>query len=236
MKKLELESHAAFVMDRSGVFQPTATTRILARSASVGLSKTGSLLDLGCGSGIIGLSLALEEGADRGLAMSDVSPLATQLALENARTLAVSADVRTGSLFAPWVGEVFDSIVSDVSGVVPELGERFGWFQGVPNDSGADGSSLALQVIRQAYQYLAPHGTLLFPIISLSSESRILDEARNSFESVTLLEEVRLPLGVPIAEIDAVREEFPFVRIDSVGGMPCFFTSTYACRTPKGNS
>lgn len=236
MRQLDLESRAGFVVKRSGVFQPTATTRILARSASRDIAKSGSLLDLGCGSGIIGLSLALEEGANRALAMSDVSPDAAQLALENARTLSVSADVRTGSLFKPWVGEVFDAIVSDVSGVVPELGKRFGWFEGVPNDSGPDGSSLALQVISQAYLYLTPQGTLLFPVISLSSESRILDEARSSFESVTLLEEVRLPLGLPLAEIDAVKTEFPFVRIDSVGGIPCFFTSTYACRTPKGSS
>jgi SAM-dependent methyltransferase len=234
MKKLDIESQVGVVFERPGVFRPTATTRTLVRSASRTLPKSGSILDLGCGSGIIGLSLALEEGADRVLAMSDVSPDATALALENTKTLGVSANVRTGSLFSPWVGEVFDSIVSDVSGVVPDLGERYGWFDGVPNDSGVDGSHLAVQVIRQANHYLVSDGTLVFPIISLSAEERILDEARDAFESVTLLEEVRLPLGVPVAELEDVRTEFPFIRIESVGGLACFFTSTYACQAPKG--
>jgi cyclopropane fatty-acyl-phospholipid synthase-like methyltransferase len=234
MKKLDFESQPGVVLERPGVFRPTATTRTLARSASRILAKSGSILDLGCGSGIIGLSLALEEGADRALAMSDVSPDATALALENTRVLGMSVDVRTGSLFSPWVGEVFDSIVSDVSGVAPELGERFGWFDGVPNESGTDGTTLAVQVIRQANKYLAYDGTLVFPIISLSAEKRILDEAMDAFESVTLVEEVRLPLGMPVAELEEIRTEFPFIRIDSVGGIACFFTSTYACQTPKG--
>lgn len=236
MKNLEIESNEKVVFQRDGVFRPTATTRLLARTASSHLPLDGSLLDLGCGSGIIGLSLTLRVGAKLKLSMSDVSPAATTLARENARTLDVKADIRTGSLFEPWGGETFDSIVSDVSGVIPALGKRFGWFDGVPNDSGETGTDLAIQVVKGAANRLRPDGQLIFPIISLSAEHLIIREARDNFLEVRILEELRLPIAINSSEAQALTISFPDIRIESLGGVQCFFTTAYLCAKPRGKN
>lgn len=234
MKKLEIENNKKLVFHREGVFKPTATTRLLAKTASSHLPLRGSLLDLGCGSGIIGLSLALRPGAEIKLSMSDVSPASTRLARENSRALGLEADIRTGSLFDPWEEETFDSIVSDVSGVIPELGARFGWFENVPNDSGEMGTDLAIEVIRTAASVLRPGGKLIFPIISLSAEFLIMTEAEDNFLDVATLEEVRLPLGLSPSEAKGLIDSFPDIRVESIGGVQCFFATAYSCASPKG--
>jgi 16S rRNA G1207 methylase RsmC len=234
LKKLDIETDERAVFNRDGVFKPTATTRLLAKSALSQLPSGGSLLDLGCGSGIIGLSLALRVGAMLELSMSDVSPAATGLARENARALDVEADIRTGSLFDPWEAETFDYIVSDVSGVIPELGARFGWFEGVPNESGETGTGLAVQVIRGAASHLRPDGKLVFPIISLSAERLIIKEAQDNFLEVKILEEVRLPLALKLSDAQDLIASFPDIRVESLGGVQCFFTTAYLCARPKG--
>ncbi len=234
LKKLDIETDSRATFDREGVFKPTATTRLLAKAASSQLSPRASILDLGCGSGIIGLSLASHVGAKVELSMSDVSPAATGLARENASALGIKADIRTGSLFDPWGAETFDLIVSDVSGVIPELGARFGWFEGVPNDSGETGAGLAIQVIKGAASRLRPNGKLVFPIISLSAERLIIKEARDNFLDVKILEEVRLPLPLNSPKVQDLVASFPDIRVESLGGVQCFFTTSYLCAMPKG--
>lgn len=234
LKKLEIEGDESLAFDREGVFKPTATTRFLSKIASGHLPLEGSLLDLGCGSGIIGLSLASRVGAKMKLSMSDVSPAATRLARENSQALHLEADIRTGSLFDPWEGETFNSIVSDVSGVIPALGERFGWFDGVPNDSGETGTGLAIEVIRGAASHLRPDGLLVFPVISLSAERLIIREAEDNFLKVRSLEEVRLPLALSPSDARDLLTSFPDIRVESLGGVQCFFTTAYLCAMPKG--
>ena len=48
-------------------------------------------------------------------------------------------------------------------------------------------------------QHLAPNGRLIFPVISLANEQRILDAARQAFTEVRLVFEKRLPLPVSMS-------------------------------------
>ncbi|MFN3692336.1 MAG: 50S ribosomal protein L11 methyltransferase [Fervidobacterium sp.] len=69
------------------------------------------VLDLGCGSGILGI-LAKKLGANRVLAV-DNDPLAVEVAYENAKTNGVEIEVRLSDLFSN-VGGKFDIIVSNI--------------------------------------------------------------------------------------------------------------------------
>lgn len=73
------------------------------------------LLDVGCGCGTIGLTLAAERPAAH-VVLADLSPEAASLARENAVLLDLTrrVEVRTGDLLAPMAGETFDAIAGNL--------------------------------------------------------------------------------------------------------------------------
>lgn len=219
--------------DAASVFRPTATSRVLAQASVAELGEGKKVLDLGCGSGIVGLHLAVSGGSKIRLSMSDVSPDATFLAAQNANTLKVLADVKTGSVFDPWADECFDLVVSDVSGVIPEIGEALGWFQDVPNASGSEGVGLAAKVIRQAPRHLTHDGILMLPIISLSNERHLVHEMNLIFTVVQKINEVALPLGVSQSDSKEMKKRFPSIRVECLGGIPVFYTTIMKCKGVK---
>ena len=80
-------------------------------------------LDVGCGSGTLGLTLAAERPMATGV-LVDLSPAAAALTTENAALIGVAdrVEVRVGDLLAPVAGETFDAVVANLP-YVPE-GER----------------------------------------------------------------------------------------------------------------
>lgn len=72
----------------------------------------GRVLEIGCGSGAVGLSL-LAHGLANELIMTDISLESVRAAQRNATSLGLQArsTVRQGSLFEPVSGESFDSII-----------------------------------------------------------------------------------------------------------------------------
>ncbi len=173
-----------------GVFVPTHTSQLLIKSARQILDKPGRLLDVGCGIGICGLVLGKLGLCSVPVFFSDLSERATAVARENARKLNVPADIRSGPLFAPWAGERFDDIIADVPGISQEIARLSPWFpQGVECQTGRDGTDLVVRMLEQAPKHLNPGGRLLFPVLSLSNENRILNVARAHFSEVDLVSE-----------------------------------------------
>lgn len=171
-----------------GVFFPTQTSELLIRAARQAISRPSKVLDLGCGMGVCGLVLGKLGLAAEPVYLSDLSPEAIPLALQNARGLHLNAVVRQGSLFDPWEREHFDVIVGDVSGVSEEVAKLSPWFpEGVSCGTGRDGTALIGEVLRQAPRFLNPKGFLLFPVLSLSDEGKILEEAHRRFREVSLV-------------------------------------------------
>ena len=225
-RSLEVERILLGEFSSPGVFTPTATSRLLASLAVGKVNPGDSILDLGCGSGVVGLQIAQSLHGQVHLSMSDVSAHAVQVAKANASKLGFAADVRSGDLLAPWGSQRFDVIVSDVSGVVPRLGQQLGWFTGVSNDSGSRGIDLATQVVSLSPQSLEVGGRLLMPILSLSDEKALHKVMTNTFSSVTLLGETALPLPAG-ANVGDIRDRDPFIRLDSIAGVNVFYTSVW---------
>ena len=177
-----------------GVFLPTGTTESLINAVNKFITKPGSLLDLGSGSGVVGMSLHNEGVVSSKLYASDLSQNAVKCIENNCKRYGIEVDARSGSLFHPWKMEKFDYIVDDISGVSENIAEISPWFDKVSCSSGVDGIDLTVQVLRNAKKYLHKNGCLFFPVISLSNVDAVLDVARGVFNNVELLIKVEWPL------------------------------------------
>ena len=125
------------------------------------------ILDLGCGSGVIGLSLAAA-WPEAQVTLADVSPAALALAQENARELGLS-NVRfvETSLFSH-LSERFDLIVANLPYVPevdrPTLTPEVGHDPDLALFSGADGLDLIRQFCPQVSQHLHSGGTVAMEV------------------------------------------------------------------------
>ena len=123
------------------------------------------VLDLGTGSGIVAISLALECPAATLVAV-DLSKEAISVARNNAGRLGARVDFRQGDWLAPVVGERFDLIVSNPPYVAD--GDPHLALNGLPFEpqmaltDGADGLACIRSIVADAPAHLKPGGWLLF--------------------------------------------------------------------------
>ena len=223
-----------------GVFRPTYTSELLMKAMRTRVRGAARILDLGCGSGVVGIALARLELVAPPLYASDVSAEAVALARRNAERNGVAIDARAGSLFEPWPGMRFDYVVDDVSGIAEEVARLSPWFrESIPCAAGPDGSELTCAVLRGAAAHLAADGALLIPVISLSAGARILDTARAHFERVEKVNEQRWPLPEELAahmeRLRALRSD-GHVAFEERFGMVLCTTAVYLCRGVKETS
>ncbi len=196
------------IRHEDGVFRPTGTTSELINAvvAERRAAGPGTVLDLGCGCGVVGLALQAMGLVTGPLHASDASEHAVRLTAENVRAHGHAVDARAGSVFEPWAGLRFDYIVNDISGVAQALADVSPWFRGIPCASGPDGTDLVLQVLRHAPAHLTNGGTLFFPVLSLSNVDAILAAAREVFPIVRRLSHRTWPLP------DDMKDALPLVR------------------------
>lgn len=123
------------------------------------------LLDLGTGSGIIAISLALECPAAR-VAAVDLSPAAISVARNNAGRLGAGVDFHAGDWFSPLAGEQFDVIVANPPYVA--AGDPHLELNGLPFEphqaltDGGDGLDCIRRIVAAAPLHLPAGGWLLF--------------------------------------------------------------------------
>lgn len=237
---LPVEQAFGFVSDSPGLFPPNATTRSLATVAAE-LAKPGAeVLDLGCGSGLIGLHIAQTVKEKSGellrLSMSDVSEVATQIAAKNAVALGIPAEVRQGWILDPWQGQKFDLIVADISAVVPAVADLTNWFNGAPNESGTDGTALAVETVLRAGEFLNRDGRILVPVLSVSNESVIFAKMNAVFGECEMVTKIKLPMGPLSSSAKASLDREPHVRLEIINGVSIFEVTLYSLRFPRGKN
>lgn len=123
------------------------------------------VVDLGAGSGIVAISLALECPAATVFAV-DLSADALGVARNNAGRLGARVEFREGDWFSPLNGECFDLIVSNPPYVAD--GDPHLVLNGLPFEpqmaltDGADGLDCIRRIVDDAPAHLSPGGWLLF--------------------------------------------------------------------------
>jgi ribosomal protein L11 methylase PrmA len=231
------DTEAISVATAPDVFYPTSTTVLLLRAARRALvHRPRSVLDVGCGCGIVAIVLAKCSPPEMRVCASDLSAGAVRLARHNVSRNAVQVDCRRGSLFEPWAGELFDLIVDDVAGVAEPIARVSGWYpDAVPSQAGRDGTRWILEIIAQAPEYLSPAGRFIFPVLTLSREETVLETARARFAAVELVEEQWYPLTEELLGHFPLVEELVgdgSIRVEKRGSRWCWATRIYAATGP----
>lgn len=232
--KFSLSSEKEIVLaTASGVFTPTATTSLLIQTVQKAISEPVNLLDLGCGTGIVGLALHLQNLIKSPLYASDLSEAAVQCSHTNFERYKCPAEVRSGSLFDPWLGKKFDVIVDDISGVAQDVAIVSPWFKGVPCETGKDGTDLVVEILRQAPCHLADRGRFFFPVLSLSNVDLLVKTAKENFGTVERVARQEWPLPAELKiHIPLLRklDKEGFIRLQERFGMVLCYTEVY-CAT-----
>lgn len=148
------------------VLIPRPETEVLIEQALLRMPKQAArVVDLGTGSGIVAISLALEAPQAAVMAV-DLSAPALAVACNNAGRLRASVVFHQGSWFAPLAGERFDLIVSNPPYVA--AGDPHLALNGLPYEpqmaltDGSDGLACIRAIIAGAAEHLKPGGWLLF--------------------------------------------------------------------------
>lgn len=180
------------------VFRPTSTSEVLAEALEVQPGEV--VIDLGCGSGFFSI-LAAKRGASKVYAV-DVMPRAAALTRRNARHNGVESriEVFTGSLFEPLADVQADLVIDDVSGIAEEAARATPWYPPPIPSGGPDGSEPTVQMLRQAPHHLLPNGRLVFPVLSLANEQRILEAAQRFFTDLRMRAQRLFPIPPTLQE------------------------------------
>jgi release factor glutamine methyltransferase len=195
MKNIKINSKLNIKLKISNkVFIPTSTSSILIEASFKKINQKSKILDLGCGSGIIGISLGKILKTSSKIYFSDISSQAIEDVNFNANYHKIKFSAKVGSLFQPWKKEKFDFIINDIAAISEKIAKISNWYKNVSCDAGLDGTLLVNKVIAQSKKYLNDDGALILPLISLSNEKKILKEIKKNYKKVKLLEYVDWPL------------------------------------------
>lgn len=172
-----------FRCDARALVPRPETEELVEQVLKLSYPRPARVLDVGTGSGVLGLSLALALGEEcRELVLADVSSEALALARENAALHEVEAIFHEGDLLEGLPGP-FDLIVANLPYI--SEGEKGSLSAEVRHDppsalfAGADGLDLLRQFIPQAAGRLGPEGCLALEI-GASQGAALLDLLGNT--------------------------------------------------------
>jgi release factor glutamine methyltransferase len=218
-----------------GVFTPNTTTNLLIQAVKNTVSTPARLLDLGCGTGVVGVALHLYGLIKSPIYASDLSKPAVLCSRVNFERYGCVSEVRDGSLFQPWSGMKFDVIVDDISGIAQSIADVSPWFQGVPCDTGKDGVDLVVEIIRSAPRHLNEGGSFFFPVLSLSNVDRLLQVAKENFAMVERVGRQDWPLPAELkSHLPLLRKlnEEGSIKLEEKFGMVLCYTEVYCATNP----
>ena len=188
-----------------GVFSPRSDSWMLAAAIALEAPEGKSVLDLCCGSGVIGIAAA-RAGAGPVTAV-DISRRAVLTARLNARRNGVRVRGRRGRLFDAVGSERFDFIVSNPpyvpapDGGIPARGPERAW------DAGRDGRVLLDEICAQAPRHLRPGGAILLVHSSLIGVEPTLEALAAGGLEPTVRERHEGPLGPLMKERATMLQE-----------------------------
>lgn len=143
-----------------------------AQDGESGQTRCARVLEVGCGTGCISLSIASERSGRAQCVAIDIEPRAVDLSIRNRDTLGISpadVDVRLGNLVSPLNRETewgtFDVLVSNPpyipSAVMESLPHEVADFEpALALDGGADGLDIFRRLVNAAPHMLRPGGLL----------------------------------------------------------------------------
>ena len=220
------------------VFTPNLTSKLLLKSGTKVLkNSTGTVLELGCGSGWITEKLILNHGTrEHKYWLSDISEEAINESMQNLIPPLDNENFAVGNCLEPWKNRQFDVIINDIAGISDRIAELSEWYQGVTFRAGVDGLDNTREVLANIANFLSPNGVFIAPIISLSNMVAYRALLEDNFYEVNLEHRTFWPMP------EAILEEQDLIQELRVEGQICLeekyskflaFTEICVCRNPK---
>jgi len=166
-------------------FTPNLTSDLIFSSSRNFISEGIDVLDLGCGSGAVGLAL-LNQLKNFNLTLSDLSNDALKDASYNAKKINANVTVIQSDIFEN-INCKYDLIINDISGISESVAKISEWFLNAPCNSGIDGLDLFEKVFEGSLNALKDNGVMIFPILSLSNTERAINIVNKFYTSYTSL-------------------------------------------------
>ncbi len=162
LKKIETKlilrnGHEYLFITPSGVFSfghVDRASRTLIENAKI---HGKSLLDIGCGYGVVGITLAKENPALT-LSMSDINSRAVEFAKINAKNQNIQPSIAIGFLYNPWSEQRFDMILC--------------------NPPMAAGKAIWKELISKAPEHLNPGGSIQIVAFHNKGGERLMNHMR----------------------------------------------------------
>jgi len=181
------------------IFKPNLTTSLLIEASKKIIKKNESVLDLGCGSGVIGCFF-FKKKIIKKIYSSDISLEAIKCAIYNYRALKADYDIRQGKNMDIWGRSKFDVIINDVAAISSSLNKITDWYKYAPNNSGKNGVDFTLEILHNYKKFLKKKGKLIFPVISLSNKNKLLDYLKKNQINYKVLICKNWPLSSKVAK------------------------------------
>jgi release factor glutamine methyltransferase len=166
--------------DMPEVYVPSDDTYLLLKNVEVPAGKR--LLDMGCGTGIIGLHAA-RIGAD--VVAADINPHAVDCARRNAASNDLRVEVIQSDLFDKITGN-FDVMAFNPP-YLPGDSRSTSWIE-KSWAGGDEGSEVAVRFLRSAWKHLSPGGEIYLILSSLGGLMSVLKSAKERYEAEMLEE------------------------------------------------
>ena len=174
-------------MVSKNVFTPTGTSDILIESAKKIIKPNKKVLDLGCGNGIVGISISAFLNKKIKMYFSDISVYACKNTESNCKKFKINYEIKEGKIFSPWKGYSFDYIISDIAAIADQIAKISPWYKNCINNAGLDGTKNVTEFLNKASLHLNKNGIILFPIIS----SQIWPLPKSMYKNINLLRKLK---------------------------------------------
>jgi release factor glutamine methyltransferase len=178
------------------VLIPRPETEHLVEIAIQRLTPTSRIVDVGCGSGAIAVSVALE--LNTSVIACDISLPALDVARRNAQNLGASVEFIASDLLSPFAARSFDAVLSNPP-YVP-LNARDGLQREVRDFEpalalfgGPDGNQIYARLVADAVRALKPGGLLIMEL-GVSSLDAVLDMTQTGWQEVKVDDDLA---GIP---------------------------------------
>ena len=160
-------------IDTKEWFTPNLTSELILNALIEKINYDCSILELGCGSGFIGIKLFNSKSLNLKMHASDISEASVEKAIKNYKNSRIPCQIKVSDGLSAWGNSKFDVIVSDVSAIDEDVANISNWYVDAPCKTGDGGDEIILRLISEVSSYLNKGGIFIFPLISLSNERQI---------------------------------------------------------------
>lgn len=217
------------------VFTPNITTKLLLEAACARIEKKNNkhkldILDLGCGSGVIGIFLKKKYKSKINVFMSDYSNFAVEIAKKNSKLNNIKATILISDVFKSWKNHKFDLIIDDISAIDTEVAKKSTWYnKHIPCKSGSDGIAMTEKVIKLSREFLKKKSIILIPSISISNHKKNINVMKKNFKEIKEVSCIDWPAPKFLLNKKIIKKMIKKLYIYKKFNMFLCFTKIYSC-------